>query len=654
MSSNPPHWLKEELKSYPPPPTPLAPPPALVDALGRPARPIGQSPDQARDKMREELAKGFEETTKEVRNIFGLYIAVVTYATLALAGVRDRDFFVGSGVKLPFVDVQVGASWFFLFMPLLALGVTAYLHLYLGYARHFRRRFTQYDRPSDPESPPFLYPWIGTLADQVGPFGALVRIVYRVLIWWAVPIVLFSYWARILFLRAGVRDFSAAHPLPPATIVGLLALLSIGMLVLWSSRRRRLDRAFNWRGPSGNNSWLWRTLPWAVLLVTSLAVSANAGRPWCDHVQFDLLCVANLEEAELSRRGPNGIPIGASLAHVNLAHAKLHGAFLEAAHFEGANLEGADLSGALLTGAHFEGADLQHATLAGARLEGAYFAEPLGGAYWGSLGSLGAPSPSPTGHVLEGTHLLDGGAQLQDANFREAQMQGCFLEGVHLDRAHLVGAQLQGAQLAEAKLGEAHVTGAQLQGASLYAAGLRGAQLDRAQLQGADLGSADLEDASFQGANLEGASLFVAEISAGTRFARAQLQGSDLRCIHGTGASPPGVSHSICSNGHADLNDLNPERDAFLFAEFGDAPSYCGGVPLVRGSSETCAPTAMLTDARRLACEPVPGGGHFDDGECRAIRVTALRKLAMADRKIQTMLETPPPGLEWVRSVSAP
>jgi uncharacterized protein YjbI with pentapeptide repeats len=127
-------------------------------------------------------------------------------------------------------------------------------------------------------------------------------------------------------------------------------------------------------------------------------------------------------------------------------------------------------------------------------------------------------------------------SNLQGALLILAQLQGSSLAGAQLQRARLLRAQLQGASLDLAQLQGALLGQAQLQGASLAAAQLQGATLDEAQLQGASLFGAQLQAASLLGAQLQGASLDLAQLQ-GAWLDRVQLQGASLDLAHFQGAS---------------------------------------------------------------------------------------------------------------------
>jgi hypothetical protein len=98
--------------------------------------------------------------------------------------------------------------------------------------------------------------------------------------------------------------------------------------------------------------------------------------------------------------------------------------------------------------------------------------------------------------VVDGANLL--GADLREADLREANLLGADLREADLRRANLHGANLRGADLREADLREANLLGADLRRANLHGANLRGADL-----RGVDLYGTDLHRANLLGANLD-------------------------------------------------------------------------------------------------------------------------------------------------------
>ena len=110
------------------------------------------------------------------------------------------------------------------------------------------------------------------------------------------------------------------------------------------------------------------------------------------------------------------------------------------------------------------------------------------------------------------------GADLDNANLRDADFRYAGLRYADLQRANLRDADLQRADLRDADLRDADLRYADLQGANL-----RDADLQRANLRDADLRDANLRDADLRDADLPRAGLRYADLQ------RANLRDADLR-----------------------------------------------------------------------------------------------------------------------------
>lgn len=135
------------------------------------------------------------------------------------------------------------------------------------------------------------------------------------------------------------------------------------------------------------------------------------------------------------------------------------------------------------------------------------------------------PGRAPTAH--------DGlkGSDLNQVNFRGADLTQAFLDG----------AMLIEADLRAAKLDDAHLTGCVLTAARLRKATLRGADLTAATLRWADLSGADLSQAVLRQANLNDVRARRA-IVRGADLGYASFVGADLRGADLTGAYVYGTS----------------------------------------------------------------------------------------------------------------
>lgn len=392
----------------------------------------------------QKLIDGYAEVTKETRNVFVVHLALTSYALLALAGVRDQDFYgSGAGVKLPVVDIEVRPSVFFLAMPILAFLVGTWLEVYMGYSRRLRRRIHQsyasVGRVANHDD--LLFPWVGTLAYHASPFSQFVRVIFIILSTVATPFVILAYWLRILPLRGGPWDFVSGG-IPSAGLIGGLLIVAVLVALLRAHGADTLDRRLGlptaW--PLTSRWQKWRPARHYLVVAAVVVVHAFDLPDRCNGLGLHS-CRIDLRDAELSRPPANGLPArGADLRGVDLDGADLTGAYLENADLSGAFLRGATLSGVFLTGANLKSAELQGATFDEAFLEAA---------------------------TLSSAHM-------EAANLWMAHLEGADLNHAHLDVANLTGAHLESADLMGASLHGADFGGAFLEGAWFDFAGWGG------------------------------------------------------------------------------------------------------------------------------------------------------------------------------------
>ena len=207
-------------------------------------------------------------------------------------------------------------------------------------------------------------------------------------------------------------------------------------------------------------------------------------------------------------------PAGAQLAEAtftdaDLSRSSLVGANLAGVDFTRANLYRADLTMAVLTDANFRRANLKDATIDGANLQRAN---------------------------LESADFTDiafdinpdfRGADLRNASFFKAYLNGVDFSGADLEEARFNRAQLQSAVFDNAALSEAEMTDAHIQGARFV----------NADVSDADFSESDLSNASFQGANIQDAKFAEADLT-GANFSGAQNADkaifSETTCSDGT------------------------------------------------------------------------------------------------------------------------
>ncbi|GHO41884.1 pentapeptide repeat-containing protein [Ktedonospora formicarum] len=127
--------------------------------------------------------------------------------------------------------------------------------------------------------------------------------------------------------------------------------------------------------------------------------------------------------------------------------------------------------------------------------------------------------------VLEDADLSN--AKWSEANLNGFNLRGATLVGADLNMADLSGADLSMADLSGADLNKCNLFLAYLFEANFFVASLQGADLRMARLSGADRGGADLRSTGLSGADLRMATLSGADLS-GTDLSGADLHMVDL------------------------------------------------------------------------------------------------------------------------------
>ncbi len=262
---------------------------------------------------------------------------------------------------------------------------------------------------------------------------------------------------------------------------------------------------------------------------------------------------------------------GANLERAVLIGATISGASVEKANFSNVDLSSTDISDirsfngttlvetvfpeeAELNGATFVAAELTRASLSGADLEKADF----------------------TRAILYRTDLSQ--TVLVEAIFRSANLDGTRVDGANLQRAHLVGtdlskiyfesnpdfrdadlenanfngAGLDGVDFSGADLKEARFNNAEMRATIFTSANLRRAKMRDAHLQGAVFDGADISDADFSESDLSGASFQDADVE-DADFSKANLTNASFRSSENVESvtfddtvCPDGVESSDC------------------------------------------------------------------------------------------------------------
>ena len=453
------------------------------------------------------------------------YLFVLFYLLIAAGGVTHRDLFLESAVKLPFLNVDLPLTGFFVVGPGLFLIVHAYvlIHFVLladkvgvfddelqtqvkdGRIRTRLRRqlpsniFVQIlAGPKEVRTGVlgFMLRQIAQISLVIAPVGLLVFFQLQFLpyhseaiSWWqrtavvADLILLWMLWPSVARGQSIGRAWHAFRSrrgkvlsIGFASAVPIVLVFTIATFPGELLDRLPSIRLVPWKVGKNN---AWRFVSLQELLVagevdfsTRRATSLWSNRlvlpgiDVIDHSKFD-------SEIKIA-----GMPTSVSL---------------RARHLEGAVLIGSTLRKADFTGAWMQGAKLGSSDLREAKFE------------CDATRDEGPKGPEQRCAQLQGSSFV--GSSLEGASFVNAQLDGALFYRAQLEAASFIGAQLNGAALDSAQLQGASLDSAHLEGASLVSTKLQGATLDYAILNGASLDGAQLQGATFNMTELQWASL---------------------------------------------------------------------------------------------------------------------------------------------------
>ena len=368
--------------------------------------------------------------------------------------------------------------------------------------------------------------------DLRSPLAQVESVMARLLVYWAVPAVLFFLWLRYLVmqdyrgtllhvflitlasaaacgtprivarvLRPGDWNDESTPHFPRDVLSALRGPLAAGLALFLLSlgviRGLPADPSIRPEVSQGDpRRWAATALqlvgfrPYADITeesVEGIPVKAGNGDPGTSDAPGPRLNEINLRYARGYR---------AEFANARMWRANLEGASLSEADFRGVNLrEGvlrsanmdklqaskinlvsADAQGANFAGADFQNADMSYANLAGAVLK--------------------------TANLARATLYA---VNLRQANLLRADLSHADLRDVKAELAVLSLATLEQTDLSAAKLAGANMTGAQFKGTILLEADLSKTDLRGAAFPGAILRQAHLDGANLEGADLRGA-----------------------------------------------------------------------------------------------------------------------------------------------------
>jgi len=277
------------------------------------------------------LDKHHHETSETIRRAMLTLIAFCFFCAMSLAQ-PDMMFFGNQTISVPVAQTAVNFAAFMIVAPLTLLGLTIYLHVFLGHARRIAV-VPEGDR-------------LPTLFNmERGPGATVAYFVF----YWLTPLVLSGFaWKAALHKKLGVWLF-------------VVALITAATL-LWVQLRRDLPK-----GKPLKRALLWIMFAGALFATTDCVV-------WMFVDREASIVTRNLRDwRSWDLRG--ALLRDASLRGANLRRARLGRADLRGADLSGANLNEADFDSADLRGALLLRADLRNANFEDTQLECTFVAE---------------------------------------------------------------------------------------------------------------------------------------------------------------------------------------------------------------------------------------------------------------------------------------
>ena len=470
-----------------------------------------------------------------------IFLAIMAYILIAVAGVTHKDLLLETPVTLPIMQVSIPQKQFFTFAPIVLvlfhLGIIAQLVLLARKTIAFDqavRLLETSDRRTHPlrlELDNFFF-----VQAVAGPHRSRVMSAFLHGMSWLttviIPVVLLLY-IQVAFLP--YHDVATTWVHRFALVLDLAVLLLIGTFLLQTETSFFAAFRSNTRAHPLNVSVTALVLLFVGFISFFVATVPGERLDRTAQLAFGAPKPALGKERNQVAGGFN-VPYFASgsdgslfgLFRRNLVvtdtdlvvdksvsagepSLKLRGRDLRYARLDRSDLHQADMTSADLSEASLNGTDLRGIWLNCADLNELILSEDRTAALCAS-----AREASFIRARLDGAHLT--GTDLSASRFDEAQM-----DSAELSYAHLTGANFSSAHLDKADM----TGGIRAEGGNFLLASLQGADMTGAQLEGADFSTASMQGAVLSFAHLEGAVLRDAELE-GATLHQARLQGADL------------------------------------------------------------------------------------------------------------------------------
>ncbi len=470
-----------------------------------------------------------------------IFLAIMTYFMIAVAGVTHRDLLLETPVSLPMLQVDIQLTQFFQFAPivlvLLHLGLISQLTL-------LARKSLELDyairllEPNDNRSHPLRLELNNFFFVQAiaGPQRSPTMGMFLHGMSWltlvVLPVILILY-IQVVFLPYHEIGITWTHRI--ALLVDLAALVLIGVFLFRAETS--FFKAFFRATASNPIAFLVTTGLLSAVALFSFFVATVPGEA------LDRLTRAVFTPLTTTgHRSQARVAAGYSMPFFGASSdGALFGIFRRNLYVTDTDLvvdkdqtpgePSFSLRGRDLRYARLDRSDLHQVDLTNANLDHASF---LGT----DLRDAWLNCADPNAVLVEADRRKAQCSTARGSDFSRAKLQGASLLGIDLSDATLHDARLESADLSyailigtdflNAHLEKASITGGvQAHGASFLLAHLEGVDLSWAQLQYADLSNAQLQGALLKHANLQSASLRDSDMSMGS-LQLAKLYGADL------------------------------------------------------------------------------------------------------------------------------
>ncbi len=490
------------------------------------------------------------------------FLTALTFISITTISISDLDLLIGTSVRLPVLNLDIGLTPFLAGAPAIILAVHFGLLLRF-YAlrekcRDIRDRLSEFREVDAVASENlrlrltsnFLTQWIlGRIDEQL--YRRMSALIYFTCLVFAPLIVLLIITIRALPLHLELLTTEQNF------------LISLDM---WLIAYFHFPRS-TWRLKLATISFLVSFLAFSLVLCVPDKAFDKIGRSiWPTTLYGGPFRSAFAPTAFLLESGIDevtGRPLFGFSRNIVVTDVDLIGessAFLSRQILEdyvpefqkfvpGISLRGRDLRYATLDRSTFVNADFTLADLYGASLQEANLTGSFFGCVYGPRGKISTRLVE-----IDGTRLSKGEnpeskvseTKVDCSSLDNVNLTGATLEGVNLDGLSLVGASFQYAKLAGVSLVGANLVGATFFNSDLTGARINGALAAFVSFEQADLNGAEMKGTQFWASVFENASII------GVNFTGSDLTGARFKHARIWGTTPP----SVVSLGWVDLTGI--------------------------------------------------------------------------------------------------